>query len=64
MLLELVFFFSSLIPTLKIASKSFASLVAPRSFQSDGWSTALIALSCIVLWPHRANTPSLINLSD
>lgn len=64
MLFEMVIFFPSLVPTLKIASKSFAPLVRPCSFQSDGWSSPLIAPSHIVLWPHRADTPSLINLSD
>ncbi len=61
---EMMIFFSSLVPTLKIASKSFAQLVSLCSFHSDGWSSPLIAPSHIVLWPHGADTPSLIKLSD
>lgn len=64
MLFEMMIFLSLLVLTLKVASKSFALLVSPHSFQSDGWNLPLIAPSHIVLWPHRADTPSLINLSD
>lgn len=64
MLFEMIISFSSLVPALKSASKSYAPLVSSRSSHSDGWGSPLITPSHIVLRPHRADTPSLINLSD